>query len=280
MASISSLLQNVQLHLKSRFNVAPLIGLELEFYLKPQKDSFDGAYTNFQSRAAANGLHVVKEKGQNQYEIDILQNGSILDLLNQLKSAKDILVNVAAMEKLDIIFDAKPFCDDYGSALHVHVSLHDDNGQNVYGTHAMGKEYLHSSIFGVLELLDQGIALFCHDRDFARFVPGMMCPTNISWGGNNRTTAIRIPISDDTRRRFEFRVAPSSADVKDVVAFLLIGIYHGFTNPHLSFPKIYGNAFDEQYALQILPKDLKMASKLFNTKQTLKKYIDFFANQY
>ena len=103
-----------------------------------------------------------------------------------------------------------------------------------------------------------------------------MAPINISWGGNNRTTAIRVPDSKPEFRRIELRVPSANASLEKVIAFILIGALHGLKNENLYYERIYGNAFDEQYALQLLPKDLKEAENIFHEQGVLKNYLEEF----
>ena len=77
-------------------------------------------------------------------------------------------------------------------------------------------------------------------------------PINISWGYDNRTTAIRIPKSENENRRIEFRVPPANINPDIVILKVLEAIKYGIEN-RLNPPEpIYGNAFDKQYQLKRL----------------------------
>ena len=76
-----------------------------------------------------------------------------------------------------------------------------------------------------------------------------MAPTHISYGGNNRTTLIRIP--DLLPRRLEHRLASADADPYKVIYAILSSINTGLKHPEqiAKLDKTYGNAYDPQYNL-------------------------------
>ena len=94
-------------------------------------------------------------------------------------------------------------------------------------------------------------------------------PTNISWGVNNRTTALRIPDChrDVAARRIEHRVPSSSANPYLVLIGVLLGAYYGLKCQLNPQDKTWGNAFDEQYHLESLPLNLTEANNNFKKSQ-------------
>ena len=44
-------------------------------------------------------------------------------------------------------------------------------------------------------------------NSYRRYVPDSAAPVNLEWGRDNRTTGIRIPISEPSARRIENRLA-------------------------------------------------------------------------
>ena len=75
-------------------------------------------------------------------------------------------------------------------------------------------------------------------------------PSTVSWGGNNRTVALRViaPETSKSQTRIEHRVASAAANIYCVVNAILESALEGIKREQ--YPKIkrvYGNAFDAQY---------------------------------
>jgi glutamine synthetase len=136
---------------------------------------------------------------------------------------------VARANGIDATFMAKPFKDQPGSGLHVHVSLVDDAGHNRFGA-AGGEELLRQAIAGMQSLMFDSVALFAPNfNSFRRFL-GPYVPNTASWGSNNRSVAFRIPAASRPDTRVEHRVAGADASPHLVVAALLAGVLHGIGN--------------------------------------------------
>ncbi len=90
-----------------------------------------------------------------------------------------------------------------------------------------------------------------------------MAPTHISFGGNNRTVAIRMP--DSRPHRLEHRLSSPSIEPYIAIYAILKSILLGLDNPDIinKIPKTFGNAFDDQYNLVALPKSRQEALSLF-----------------
>jgi glutamine synthetase len=116
---------------------------------------------------------------------------------------------------------------------------------------------LKFSIGGLLATMRDTMAAFAPSAESqARFTPGSMAPTTISWGANNRTVAIRLPDSAHDNKRIEHRVASADADPGQVIAAILAGVHYGLKNRCDPGKQIHGDASLEQYGL---PKLLELA---------------------
>jgi glutamine synthetase len=262
--------------------LVPFIGCEIEFYLTDmEKNRIECSQAHkFKESMLNYDIEIEEEKGKGQFEIQISCCSNLINLTKKLKEAKKIIVEEAEKLNFLVTFQPKPFKDDYGSSLHVHLSLNDKQHYNIFSRYSINhNKNLLKSIYGILDLLPEGIFFFCNHNDFYRLKPLYMAPTNISWGGNNRTTAIRIPDDKPESRRIEFRVASADASLERIISFMLIGAYHGLNNDALYYPRIYGNAFDEQYSLQLLPEDLNVAENIFHKRAVLKNYLYKFQQE-
>lgn len=96
-------------------------------------------------------------------------------------------------------FMPKPMADQPGSGMHIHQSLFDENGNNVffdendpdgYNLSKIAKHY----IAGLLKYAPE-FALITNPtaNSYKRLVPGGEAPIQITWARSNRCTLVRIP---------------------------------------------------------------------------------------
>ncbi len=84
---------------------------------------------------------------------------------------------------------AKPYRDRIGSGMHIHASILDADGRNIFddGT-AQGSERLRHAIAGLQALMPESMALFAPSiNSYRRFEPDMFAPVNRRLGAS--TTA-------------------------------------------------------------------------------------------
>ena len=260
--------------LKSEQDVLPAIGIEQEFYLQ----SLDANKKAIIEAITQECYKLNQEKGWEQYECLFEFSTDVVEVASQVYEKRNAIKRVAVEHGACALFDAKPYTEDYGSALHIHISLHNNYGGNLYSDYTTEENtYLQHSIGGMLDLLKESLFLICeNDNDFARFIPAFHAPVNNSWGGNNRTTALRIPDSAGKNKRVEYRIAPSDGDPYTVVMCALIGIYHGLTNKISPPERIYGDAAHPQYNLEDFPQDLEEAKAYYKESGVLEGYIKKF----
>ena len=130
-------------------------------------------------------------------------------------------------------FMAKPFQEHAGCGLHIHLSLLDPDGNNIFaGSSADGdwSDRLRYAIGGMAASMSESMALFAPNANsYRRYAPGFFVPATPSWGPNHRDLALRIPISRPQNRRVEHRVSGADACPYLVVAAMLAGVHHGLT---------------------------------------------------
>jgi glutamine synthetase len=106
-------------------------------------------------------------------------------------------------------FMAKPIEGEPGSAMHIHHSVVDTaTGQNIF-SNADGSESaaFHHFIGGMQRHLPSVIALLApYVNSYRRYVRDFAAPINLEWGRDNRTTGLRVPVSDAASRRLENRL--------------------------------------------------------------------------
>jgi len=134
-------------------------------------------------------------------------------------------------------FMAKPFEEDSGSGLHIHMSLVDKNGKNYFSE---GKEKMASPPFsarlrhavgGLAKTMAEGTAIFAPNANsYRRLRPEMFAPVEPNWGANHRNVALRIPVSDEKNLRFEHRTSGADANPYLVTSAILAGVHYGLKN--------------------------------------------------
>ncbi len=274
------------LNLIEKLSFTPIISTELEFYLIGEKNHILQSINNIKQSLQKQDIEVEKiseETGNNQYEVSLahIDNASIA--VENCRKLKEIIILSSKNNGVEADFSAKPFANQPGSGLHVHISMINTDGKNIYQKMLDSKEsdFLMWSIGGLCEFMLESMIFFAPseqsyqrftaelNKEIAKDIPMQKynnAPVNVSWGGNNRTTAIRIPestISPDNRH-IEHRVAGSDADPEKVIAVILAAIYQGIKNKILPPEKIYGNAFDKQYKLKKFPFSLNEAKEFFD----------------
>ena len=134
-------------------------------------------------------------------------------------------------------FMAKPFEEDSGSGLHIHMSLVDKNGKNYF---SQGKEKMASPPFsarlrhaigGLAKTMAEGTAIFAPNANsYRRLRPEMFAPVEPNWGANHRNVALRVPVSDEKNLRFEHRTSGADANPYLVTSAILAGVHYGLKN--------------------------------------------------
>jgi len=127
-------------------------------------------------------------------------------------------------------FMAKPLGNHEGSGLHVHLSLIDSNGQNLFAGPEGEKRLLHA-IGGCLTHLAESQLLFApHANSYRRYVADGHAPISPIWGRDNRHAALRIPRSSEAARRFEHRLPGADANPYLILAAILGAALDGIEN--------------------------------------------------
>ena len=218
---------------------------------------------------------IIKESAPSQFEINVAHSDDVMLLADQVIRMQRTIRAVSARHGFVASFMPKPIDDEAGNGLHVHCSLLDENGTNVFDDGGEeGSDLLRYAVAGGLELLPASMLLFAPSFNaYRRFQPGNHAPTESAWGYDNRTTAIRIPESPSAARRLEHRVAGADANPYLVLAAVLAGIWHGIENT-LSPPNpIEGNAWDQEIDAPALPTTMDEAISVFDKSDVLSSYL-------
>lgn len=223
----------------------------------------------------------IAESGCGQFEINLKHSEDPLRVADDAILLKHIVKNVAQKHGFGATFMAKPYPGDSGNGLHIHMSLTDDNGNNIFndGTHE-GSAALKSAVAGLLATLSDNALLFApHFNSYRRLQPEMHAPIGIAWGYDNRTTAIRIPSGPAAATRIEHRVAGADANPYLVLSAVLAGALYGMENQLEPPSAVSGNAY--ALNLETIPTHWAMATAEFEKSSfTQKNYGALFHKMY
>lgn len=215
----------------------------------------------------------VAENGVGQFEINLLHT-TALKAADDAVLFKRIVKGVARKHKLVATFMAKPYGTRSGNGFHVHFSLNDQGRNNVFddGTDS-GSELMHHAVGGLLEGMAESTLLFApHFNSYRRLRPDTHAPNSISWGYENRTTAIRIPGGNPKARRIEHRVAGADANPYLVIAGILGAALAGIEDHISPAAPFAGRAYSER--LPKLPADWASAVNAFEDGKMVPRIFD------
>ncbi len=179
----------------------------------------------------------ISEYGPGQFEVNLKHHDDPVLACDQAVLLKRLIKAAALKHGFVACFMAKPFADDSGNGLHIHMSFVDKNGKNYFskGRESLASppfsKALHHAVAGLLGTMAEATAVFAPNANsYRRLRPEMYAPVDLNWGVNHRDVAIRIPTSDASNLRFEHRVAGADANPYLVTACILAGVDHGLRN--------------------------------------------------
>ncbi|MBT5793749.1 MAG: glutamine synthetase, partial [Deltaproteobacteria bacterium] len=216
---------------------------------------------------------VLSELAPGQFEINLYHVTDAVQACDHAVLLKRIIRSIARKHKMEATFMAKPYPAEAGSGMHVHVSLLDKKGQNLFqGKDASGSPELRYAVQGLRSTLAESM-LICapHANSYHRFENSSYAPINSSWGYNNRTVSLRIPANDGPDMRIEHRLAGADTNPYLLVAALLAGIHHGLSVKKEPPPPVKGNAY--LISETELPRTWEQARNSFEQAEILPEYL-------
>lgn len=218
------------------------------------------------------------EYAPGQFEIN-LAHGDALQAADQCVMFRHAVKGVARRHGLLATFMAKPYTARAGSGLHLHISLLNANGENVFagdgdGVPAISESLLHA-IGGMKAAQAESMAVFAPNANSCRRLkPDQYVPVRVNWGFDNRSVALRVPPCkhrDGLDTRIEHRVAGADANPYLALAAALAGMHYGIENHIDPGPPSRGNAGAE--ADRGLPRELPAALETCAHGRILRDYL-------
>jgi glutamine synthetase len=165
---------------------------------------------------------------------------------------------IALKHGLNAVFMAKPVAGSAGSSMHLHTSVVNAQGDNVFSLADGNASALFGQFIAGLQTYGPELMLMFapNVNAYRRYVSGSQAPTNMAWGYDNRTTGLRIPSSSPTARRVENRVAGADANPYLAMAATLAAGLRGIEEKRVPSEPLAGNGYDQAHGL---PRSMEAA---------------------
>ncbi|WP_369958502.1 glutamine synthetase family protein [Pseudomonas benzenivorans] len=200
----------------------------------------------------------ISEYAPGQVEIT-LEHGPALAAMDQAVRYKRLVKGVAHRHGMQACFMAKPFDHLAGTGMHMHVSLADARGANLFAgppddLDGPAGSLLKQALGGLLENLLDSLLLFCPNANsYRRFQANSYAPLALSWGIDNRTVSLRVPGGPAASRHIEHRICGADANPYLAAAAILAAIHHGICARLDPGAPVEGNGYAQ--AKELLPTD-------------------------
>jgi glutamine synthetase len=293
----------------AELGLSAVVGPELEFYLLEEDTDSPTGWKRYAD--APGNVYVVGRKGDprgvlltmlrylrdaslrvtaanhefcgGQFEIN-LYHSDLLDAADRAFRMKSAVQEIARHEGMLATFMAKPFNDEGGSGFHLHVSLVDQDEQNLFGDpdgeHGLS-EIGRYAIAGVLAHAPALAAVLNPTiNSYKRFGPDTLAPWLIDWGLDNRSAMVRIPPERGAASRMEVRLGDATANPYLAIAAIGAAIYLGVRDKQEPPRPLEGYGYDPESAPK-LPQSLPEALDALEADTELREVLgDFFVDSF
>jgi glutamine synthetase len=193
-----------------------------------------------------------REHGPGLYEMN-LRHAAGLEAADRAMLFRNGVKELCLLEGLTASFMAKPSHAEDGCSGHLHQSLWDAEGRNVFydadASHGLSGA-ARAYVAGLLAAIPEFMALFAPNiNSYKRFIPGSWAPTVAAWGIETRTPSLRMITGSATATHLENRVPGADVNPYLGLAATLAAGLHGIERGLTAPPPVRANAY-------ALPADL------------------------
>ena len=220
------------------------------YYLQ-DLDDFAPFFKDLYAYCEAQGLPaktLISEYAPGQMEIVLRHRADVLKACDEGIMLKRLIKATAEKHGMAATFMAKPYAQWTGSGMHIHVSLGDEKGNNLFAADdPMQNELLLHSIGGLKAAMAESMLIFAPNANsYRRFRRNSYAPVSASWGINNRTVSIRIPAGAANACHIEHRPSGADANPYLVMAAILAGMHYGITEKADPGNPVVGNGYEKR----------------------------------
>ncbi|MCB1754690.1 MAG: glutamine synthetase [Gammaproteobacteria bacterium] len=221
-------------------------------------NEFDPLFEDIYDYAEAQQLEVdtlIHESGAAQMEFNF-QHGDAMSLADQVFVFKRTVREAAMRHNIYATFMAKPMQREPGSAMHLHMSVRDEEGMNIFaGTREKPNPLFMHFIAGMQKYMPAAMLFLAPNiNSYRRIARDEAAPINMQWGYDNRTAGLRVPVCDEKNTRIENRVAGVDANPYIAFAATLACGYLGIEQKLQPTPPLEDTAYDLPYGLPRSPE--------------------------
>ena len=210
------------------------------------------------------------EGGPGQNEID-LRYADALTMADNIMTFRTVVKEVAIEQGVYATFMPKPFADHPGSGMHTHLSLFEGDSNaffdqsQTYQLSTVGRQFVAGLLTHAPEITAVTNQFV---NSYKRLWGGHEAPNYITWGHNNRSALVRVPLYKPGKgqsARIEYRAMDSAANPYLAFALLLAaglkGIEEGYELPPEAEDTVWELSNQERRALgyKALPSSLDHA---------------------
>jgi glutamine synthetase len=212
------------------------------------------------------GLHT--ETGPGVYEAAILHD-HVLAAADKAVLFKTAVKEIAYKHGIIATFMAKWNENLPGCSGHVHQSLWDleqkknlfYNVDDQFNMSELHKQYLAGQLYCLPHILPMYAPTI---NSYKRLVEGAWAPTTVTWGVDNRTTALRVLHPTEAYTRLETRIPGSDTNPYLAMAAALASGLYGIKNKlQLTIPPTTGNGYQDK-------RNGSLSSNLFDATNKMK----------
>jgi glutamine synthetase len=218
------------------------------------------------------------EAGPGQNEID-LRYADALTTADNIMTFRTVIKEVAIEQGVYATFMPKPFSEHPGSGMHTHMSLFEGDANAFYEA---GSKYQLSKtgrqfIAGLLTHAPEITAVTNQFvNSYKRLWGGGEAPSYITWGHNNRSALVRVPLYKPNKgqsARVEYRGIDSASNPYLAFSLMLAAGLKGIENEYELAPEAEDNVWElsdaERRALgyEALPASLDHAASLMEESE-------------
>ena len=155
------------------------------------------------------------------------------------------------MHGMHVTFLAKPHEEEAGSSLHIHQSILDKAGNNIFSKDdGTASDLFYGYIAGLRRYMPEAMLAFApYVNSYRRFASPSSSPVNLAWATDNRTVGLRVPDSPPEARRVENRLAGSDVNPYLVIAASLACGYLGMVEGLKPTAEAEGSAYSGEFDL-------------------------------
>ena len=219
--------------------ISPATGereISTQVYGMEELEDYSAVLSDIEKTCHAQGVPAYTasaEYAAGQFEVNLKHSSPAVVAADHAALLCRVVRNVALEHGFRATFMAKPFLDQAGNGLHIHTSVLDNEGNNLFsdGDDPLTNAMLRHAVGGMQAALFESMAVFAPCiNGYRRYQPNIYVPMGKTWGLNNRSLAFRVPLGDNGSRRIEHRVAGADANPYLALAAVLAGLHHGIVN--------------------------------------------------